>query len=241
MVKVLLGALSVVFLSTANCQSYVGIDGQVRIINFKQDYGGNLLKNHYPQVNLFSGVMFNECIGIEAGYEFSKQQYTVTRDNPRKVVLGRRVPFDNPRNSGIVYDNSYSSSKINGCNINIIGLFPIQKNIQLIGSVGFSNLKLRVHNTFTHTKVTECDLLEFPITDVFSDYVNYNKRKTVLRLASGIKLKLKDCVGMRVLVSWENTSRLEAQAKDSVTKGKVLGMAKPKNSFQYGIGLFVTL
>jgi hypothetical protein len=241
MVKVLIGLISVVFLSTANCQSYVGIDGQVRLINFKQDYGGNILKNHYPQANVFGGLMFGQNYGIEAGYEFSKQQYTVSRDNPREVVLGRPIPLRDPRNTGIVYDNSYSSSKINGINVNVIGLLPIQQNIQLIGSIGFANLKLRAKNIFTHTIITDFPLLELPITDVYSDHVNYNKRKTVLRLSGGIKLRLNDCISMRALLSWENTSKLQAKAIDSVTKGKVLGMAKPKNSFQYGIGLFITL
>jgi hypothetical protein len=186
------------------------------------------------------GVMFNENFGLEAGYEFSKKQFSVSRDNPRKVVLGRPTPVPHPWNTGIVYDNSYSSCKINGINLNLIGLFPVQKNIQLIGSFGFANLKLRAKNTFTHTIITELPLLELPITDVYSDHVDYNKRKTVLRLCGGIKLKLNDCVGMRALLSWENTSKLEAKARDRVTKGKVLGMAKPKSSFQYGVGLFLT-
>jgi hypothetical protein len=240
MVKVLIGAFSVVCLATANCQPYVGVDGQVRIINFKQDYGGNVLKNHYPQANIFCGIMLNQNFGIEAGYEFSKQQYSVTKDNPRKVVLGRTIHPYIPNRLRTVYDYSYSSSKINGLNINLIGLFPIQKNIQLIGSFGLANLKLRAKNTFTHTVVTDMQLLDMPITDVYYDHVSYNKRKTVLRLTGGIKLKLNDCVGMRALLSWENTAKLEAKARDSITKRKVLGMAKPKNSFQYGIGLFFT-
>ncbi len=235
-----MGAFSVVCLATANCQPYVGVDGQIRIINFKQDYGGNVLKNHYPQANVFGGIILSQNFGIEAGYEFSKQQYTISRDNQRKVVLGRPTPVPHPWNTGIVYDNSYSSSKINGLNLNLVGLFPIQKNIALIGSFGFSNLKLQVKNTFRHTVITDTGFLELPITDVYSDDINYNKRKTLFRLTGGIKLRLNNCVGMRALLSWENTSKLAAKARDSITKRKVLGMAKPKNSFQFGIGLFFT-
>ena len=244
MVRSLLVTFSVFFIASANSERllnpYVGMDAQIRHINFKQDYGGNVLKNHYPQANVFFGIMLNQNFGFEAGYEFSKKQLSVTRDNPRKVVLGRPMPSRNPRHFGIIYDNSYSSSKINGLNLNLVGLFPIQKNIALIGSFGFSNLKLQVKNTFRHTVITDADFLELPITDVYSYDVNYNKRKTVLRLTGGIKLRLNDCVGMRALLSWENTSKLEAKARDSITKRKVLGMAKPKNSFQYGIGLFLT-
>ncbi len=241
MVKVLIGAFSVVCLATANCQPYIGVDGQVRIINFKQDYGGNVLKNHYPQANIFGGIMFSQNFGFEAGYEFSKQQYSVSRDNPRKVVLGRIIRPYIPHHMRMVYDYSYSSSKMNGININLVSLFPIQKNIALIGSIGLTNLKLLVKNTFRQTIITDTGLLELPITDIYSDDVNYNKRKTVLRFTGGIKLRLNDCVGMRMLLSWENTSKLEAKAIDAITKRKVLGMAKPKNSFQYSIGLFLTL
>ncbi len=62
------------------CKPYVGVDMQMRHMDFQDGYGDNLLSQHSPQRNLYAGLRLNDWIGAEIGYE-------ATRTKTRNVTL----------------------------------------------------------------------------------------------------------------------------------------------------------
>jgi len=252
MVKVLIGALSVVFLSTANCTPYVGIDAQLRHITFKKDFGGNILESHYPQANAFAGIMFNQHIGAEIGYEFSKKQLSSRNNLSNETVFGKANPIVTSPFVINTIDLNRASSKISGWNLNLVGSIPVtegKNNIKFIGSIGLANLKLHVRNVFTRSEVEFNDPFIQDPNDTFivsnSLYTSMKKRKVVIRLTGGIHQTLTDCLSLRALVSWENTERLQAKTVDTISRrfpkhSRAVRTCTPRNSIQFGIGLFYT-
>jgi hypothetical protein len=199
MVKLLIGVISVVYISTANCNPYLGMDAQVRHINFKQDFYGITLKRHYPQCNVFVGYMLNDHFGLEAGYSLSKNQYTSKKSNPIFI------PNKNPRLNSIKYDMSHATPKFSAWNMNLTGSLPLNESMNLIGSVGVTCLKIQIKNIFSNEQT-----------------IHYIKHKSVLRLSGGVQFKLLDYVGLRPTVIWENTSRImlgNAKPKNSIQYG----------------------
>src|SRR5580698_10052188 len=144
MVKVLLGALSVVFIASANCEPYIGMDAQLRHIDFKQSFEGISVKRNYPQANVFAGLMYNDFIGIEAGYTFSKKQYTTSKSNPIFI------PHIYPRINTVKYDMNHATPKINALNLNLIGSFPLRNDMKIIGSIGLTHLKIHIINILSN-------------------------------------------------------------------------------------------
>jgi hypothetical protein len=225
---------------------YVGADAQVRHMPFQKDFGGNVLKKNYPQGNFFAGFKFNDCIGIEAGYEVSKKKSGNRVHAPTDSVFGTSTePLDPPFLVGIS-ETSHAHSKIQGWNLNLVGFLPVwceEYHLSLLGSVGLAQLKHKTRNRLTTTEtVTIFDAeTDEPIgvrNDVFIGNTNYNKRKVVLRLSGGIQHMLTDCFGIRALVNWENTSKLHAQGRSVERRVRVDSIARAKNSFIYGLGVF---
>ncbi len=227
---------------------YAGADAQLRHMPFQKDFGGNILKKNYPQGNFFAGFKLNNCIGIEAGYEVSKKKTGNRVHSPADLIFGTTIePLDPPFLVGIS-ETSHASTRINGWNLNLVGFMPVwceEYNLNLIGSVGLAQLRLKTHNRRT---TRETVTLYDPITDAaigLADEVTvtnaaYNKRKVVLRLGAGVQHMLTECFGVRVLVNWENTAKLRAQGRRPDTGLTLSSVSRLKNSFNYGLGVFTT-
>ncbi len=225
--------------------AYAGIDAQMRHMPFQKNFGGNILKRRYPEGNVFAGMKFNDYVGIEAGYEFSKKQHSTKTHQVGEVVFGLPIPPPEPELSSITYV-SRASSKVNGFNLNLIGFLPIlceEYHTQLIGSVGIATLKTRIRNALTTTSV---ELIEtilnpsgVPFTTVKPDNSLYKKRKTLFRMTAGIQYMTNCFIGIRGLVTWENTAQLKTRGKEIETGQISVGdFAKPKKSLVYGLGVF---
>jgi hypothetical protein len=185
---------------------YVGMDAQLRHINVRQSFDGLILKKNYPQTNVFSGVMLNKFIAFEIGYSFSKKQYTTRKYN---LAL---IPNVNPRRIGVRYDMLNGTPKFTAWNFSLISFVPISDNVKLISSAGFSRSKIEVKNIFSN-----------------GSSINYKNRKSLLRFTGGAQFKLIEYVGLRTMVTWENSSSI------------LLGTVRPKNGIQYSVGLSLTL
>ena len=226
---------------------YVGVDAQIRHMPFQKDFGGNVLKKNYPQGNFFAGLKFNDYVGIEAGYEVSKKKSATKTHNNSDVIFGNRVIQEDPFTT-VTSIKSDASSKIHGWNLNLVGFLPIlcdDNSLQLIGSVGLAQLKLKSKNLVTFSTSSE-DLDPSSGNVIFTPNTtttlsSYQKRKVVLRIGTGVQHMITDCIGIRGLVTWENTSKLNAKPKSSNGAPTILPAsekAKTKNSFQYGLGIF---
>lgn len=217
---------------------YLGVDAQIRHMEFFKRFGGNVLKKNYPQGNFFAGLKFCDYVGVEFGYSMSqkKSQYKTLRDGD--TVFGRVLGTSVPPATLRVDSSAYSS--IRGWNMNLMGFLPIlceDNSFNLIGAIGISQLKLKVHHKIKF--FTQSDSRSTLITrEVALDFNDFNlkkrKYKGTLRLTVGAQQLITDCLGMRGLITWENTARLKSQFK---MQNRVLH-AKPKNAITYGVGIF---
>lgn len=223
--------------------AYAGVDAQMRRMHFQKNFGGNILKHRYPEGNIFAGVKFNDYVGIEAGYEFSKKQHSTKVHQVGDVVFGVPIPPVRPGFLSIT-NASRASSKLTGFNLNLMGFLPIfckEYNTQLIGSVGFVNLKSRTRNI-----ITERDTFEIfnPDLEIITETVTFNsqykKHKTILKYSAGIQWMATNCLGIRGLVTRENTAKLRARGRDIQTGQILQEIAKLKNASIYSFGVFTT-
>ncbi len=226
--------------------SYVGIDAQARRMPFKKNFGDNVLQHrYYPELNTFVGIKFNDYLGFEAGYEFSKHQKNTKSVLPGQVVFGAPIAEPDPRFNNVT-NTSRTCSKINGFNINLMGFLPIfceEYNTQLIGSAGMASLKLRSRNTImeignqTLTLQNPTEIVPVQRVEINTSY--YKSRKWTFRASTGIQYLTPYWVGVRALISWENTDKFKPQGIDLNSGRKMSEYAKLKNSLIYRLGVYV--
>lgn len=224
--------------------AYAGVDAQIRRMHFQKNFGGNVLQHRYPQANVFAGVKFNDYVGIEAGYEFTKKQRSTRTHRVGEVVFGELIPPNDPIFLSVTH-TSRASSKLNGANVNLVMFLPFceQYNTQFIGSMGMAYLKSRVRNIFTTTSVSAefDDAGDLIGTTTVADAVthDYKKRKYVPRISAGLQHITDCCVGIRLLATWENTAKLKNHGKDALTGTRHPDdISKPDKSWQIGLGVF---
>lgn len=229
---------------------YAGVDAQMRHMSFERHFGGNIFHKSYPQANVFLGLKFKECVGVEIGYEFSKTQRHARNYNVGDVVFGQIITSgaSNP----LLVSESFSghaSAKTYGWNFNLVGFYPVfcgDNNMQLIASIGFAHLRLTAHHVLLNRNVLLNEFaleegLRIPITDVILEARNYKRRKNIFRMATGVQHMWGDCLGIRALITWEYTTKLKAHRNQfsPITGLTPFSRAKLKNSFLYGIGVFI--
>lgn len=212
---------------------YVGADAQIRHMEFKRNLGGNALKKNYPQGNFFAGLKLNECVGVELGYTIAGKKSRTVKHNNSDIVFG--LPLEQPTPLVPAINSvTHNASKVDGWNLNLVGFYPIlceDNSLQLIGSIGVTQLKIRTKNITEATFVSSTVVTE-------TDHIHFKKRKAVLRLSGGVQNMLTDCIGIRALVTWENSAKLSVHGKDINTAQVTRFIAKPENSFSYGLGVF---
>jgi hypothetical protein len=229
---------------------YAGVDAQMRHMSFERHFGGNIFHKSYPQANVFLGLKFKECVGVEIGYEFSKTQRHARNYNVGDVVFGQTLT-SKASNPLLLSEHfaGHAAAKTYGWNFNLVGFKPVicgDNNLQLIGSIGFAHLRLKVHHLLINTNVLlNAFALEEgvrqPLTEVIFDTRNYKSRKNIFRMATGVQHMWGDCLGIRALITWEYTTKLKAKKNQHSTIAdlRLLTKAKLKNSFLYGIGVFI--
>jgi hypothetical protein len=213
--------------SAHNLTPYVGIDVQFRQMSFDKNHGNNVFRKNYPQGNVYAGLKFNDYIGVEAGFEGTNKRSR----NARLFVGQYSIGGDPvPTIPGVTtFEDSITTAKIHGPHINVVGTFPIldDSDLALIGSVGISRLKVSLKYKATQDEAGPLSIIR-----------TFAKRKSILRLGGGIQHMITDCVGVRGMVTWQNTAKFKhISAKEVATHPS--GFAKLKNSFSYGLGVFI--
>ena len=207
---------------------YVGVDAQARFMGLKKDFGGNLAAKTYPQGNVFVGLRFCDYWGVEAGYE------STTKRNRTATILGNDNAFGEPVDPDLPNDiNKFETkTKIYGPNINIIGFYPISKEycVDLIGSVGLAYSKIKIENVQT---IGAGEELSIQNSELFRK--TFKKSKVIARANLGIQKMINNQFGIRVMVGWENTSRLNNIKVVNFSSDLV---AKARDSVNVGFGIF---
>lgn len=201
---------------------YVGADAQVRRMDFKGGYGDNLLQHHSPQGNVYGGIRFNECIGIEAGYESTITRTREVTLHTGDIAAGAPIP------AGMSPAVFKSKMKIKGPHVDLVGFYSFREDVpvQLIGSVGVSFFK----GTVQRIGVSMGNPPQPGRIRALS------KRKPILRLMGGLEYKWNCHLGARATIGLVKTSKLVIFSNDGLA-----GAApeiKPKDSTVYGLGLF---
>ena len=213
-------------------QPYGGIDYGIQNSQYKQKFGDNLLKKKLPKGNLFLGLKLNDYFGIEAGYETTIKNSKTTNLSDFKSFFGTTI-FDLNEIQSPDYQKTQVKQKISGMHLGLTIEYPLfiinnpsHHSLSLVGYLGVKNAKadIKINSSLFYEDDIQID---DPVT------LNHNHKKTILRLACGLQFSINDNFGIRLLGSWENTSKLKPEY--TYPKGTKL-TAKLKDSFGYSIG-----
>jgi hypothetical protein len=223
----LLGSTSSIAMTTEwlkEYRPYVGVDAQMRRMDFKGGYGDNLLRHNSPQGNFYAGVKLNDRMAVEAGYESTITKARTSTFYTGDVAAGMTV---SAVASPVIFK---SKLKVKGPHVDLVGFYSFGENIpvQLLGSVGASFFKGTV----------ERKTIQFGSNPVIVGTTTrtLSEHKAVLRLMGGLQY-LWDCnLGARATIGLVKTSKLVIFANDG--GAGVVPEIKPKDSTVYGLGFF---
>lgn len=206
---------------------YVGIDIERRELNFERGFGDNLFKHYYNQGNLYLGLRIHEYFGIEGGYEAVNRTSHRLGLHPGALLAGGTVPIIINANDIDIYN---STAKLQGSYIDCIGFFPISEKykLTLIGMAGIARLKAQCVITLLSIE-TDFGSIELRESNVLL------KKKNILRFGFGLQHMIKQNIGIRAMLKWENTNKFQIKNPENSIQ-----TIKMKNSFFYSLGTFVT-
>lgn len=202
---------------------YVGADIQRRHLSFPTNNGSNVFKKNARQGNVYLGTKFNNCLGLEVGYENTAK----TSRNVR-LVTGQFEVGGAPL--GLAFQDTYGATRLYGWHIDLMGYYPLLScyPLELVGSVGLARLKAKLISTALVDEVA-------PV--VFNPSRNFVQKRTVARITGGLQYTFPNCMGIRATVGFENTNRFKHITARETADPNVF--ATMKNSFIYSIGGFV--
>lgn len=184
---------SLSYASDVYLKPYLGIDAQFRFMSFREGFGAKNFRNRYPQANIFGGLKFCDYLGIEAGYFSSVDLTRNSTFGPNEVNLGvSEFPAS---------INSIGSSRIQGWHINLMGYVPISEEYCLtaLGYIGASQSKVTLRYIVTEIAGEQEDFT-----------ANFSQTKTIMRAGLGLQHMISNCIGVRGIVGWEDTSKFNA-------------------------------
>ncbi len=228
--KILAGAAMILLTSGATNASgfcfkpYVGADAQFRFMSFQRDFGSKNFRNRYPQANVYVGLKFCDYLGLEGGYfssaDLTRQSFFQTNE----LSLGANTFADT---------TSIGSSRIAGWHINAVGFVPVSEcyHLSALVYIGISQCKINLRDITTSIGGLPDNLT-----------VNFSQTKNILRLGAGLEHMITDCIGVRSLISFENTSAFKNIRNGVSPEGAApAGLVKVNNSVVLSFGIFARL
>lgn len=201
---------------------YIGIDGQINRMHFKNGYGSNIFPKHYPQINLYAGLRYDDSYALEVGYvsEAVKSKYTTLYTGD--VVLGSTVP----RDLSPALFKTYV--KISGYHLGFVNNWcePQWERFRVIWGVGFAFLR----------SDAERDNISIGNPPIKGNARHFKKEKVVFRLMVGSEYRFKNNLGIRASLFFLQTSQMAMKAQP--ISGRYTPIIKPKDSFVYSLGVF---
>lgn len=206
---------------------FIGADVAWRYLNLPNSKGGQLVKKDRAQGDIYAGVKLCDYIGIQAGFESTTARHD-TRD-----ILGSGDYFGSPYHAEVPngINRVVTTSQLYGWHADLVGYLPFCDCYSLLGSVGVAHLKykMRWYNPIL-------DSIAEPESAIGATIRTYKQRKIVPRLGLGIQKMITDCAGVRLIGTWEGTSRI----KNISSKENASSLAKVslRNSTTLGFGIF---
>lgn len=215
-------------LSDLCLQPYAGVDVSIRHLGF-HDTAEKIFKRTYPQGDVYLGVKFNDYLGVQAGYEAIASRHKTTNFIGSDIFFGNTLNPDVPNGLNQIV----SSVRQYGWHADLVGFLPFCEEycLSLIGSVGIAQLRTKL--SFTSPIV---DNAVATATELALSNRTFTGRKYVARLGLGIQQMLSDCLGVRFMFTWENTSRFKKLiAPEQPTTAAIVNL---RNSTTFGVGVF---
>ena len=224
---VLLIGASNVMADDCGLTPYVGLDAQVRHMSYKSGFGGNLFNHNYPQGNVYVGLKFNNCIGIEVGFSGGPKRTRSATLNAGDINLGVPLVGELVFVTPLVYS---TTTRVSGVHADLVGFYPVNCDMQVFGSVGANRLKAHF---------SQSGISSGPESLIGTAPLRFKKHKTVLRLGLGLQQMLTCNVGLRAGLIWENTSKLNnIRLSQLTTLSDVMPTIKLRDSLVYSLGIF---
>lgn len=204
---------------------YVGGDIQLRTLQYGRDNGGNLFGKSFSQLNGYLGLELNEYVALELGYEYAFSRKRNVRIGPGQTAVG-----GDPVGAG-GFEDSTAKVGLQGVHGSLVGKFPIWDcpNLKLLATAGVTSLSVNLSNT--------------PFADDFGPLSGerdrtFRQEKLVARLGLGLQHMVTDCIGIRGLVVWEDTSQFK-HMRPTQPNIDPSTFARLRSSFNYSLGLFM--
>jgi len=204
---------------------YGGLEYVQRSLAFKEGYGKGDFNKRLPQANVFLGIQVNDYLGVEAGYLFSQ---AVTRTS---FVAGPNQSLGEMLSLGQygIFENKIN---LTGPQMSFVGRLPFGiSGFFALGSVGISWLSLKA----TRKTLGHDALPIFNQEEVMESKCNFSSKKVIPKAAFGLGYQFTDCIGVRILMGYEKTSRF----KNIVPKEKDTLKMTLKDNILCSIGLTV--
>jgi len=200
---------------------YVGADAQARRMDFKGGFGDNLLQHNAPQGNIYAGLKFNDCVGIELGYEATNTRSRMVTLTTGDIAAGAPITA---MASPAIFKSKF---KIKGPHVDLVGFYSLYENplIQVFGSIGLSAMKGTAER-----QTLEISNMPMSMVRTLSEH------KTVLRLMGGAQYMFDEHWGLRGSIGWVDTGKMVIFANDGMS-GATIPEIKPKGSTIYGLGM----
>ena len=129
----------------------------------------------YPGLAAYVGAKFTDFFGMELGTDWSFRKKKSITDNGSNIK---------------------TEVKRRGMHADLVGFFPLNDCVDILGSVGLGWVKAKTTQTGASAATAE---------------TYKNKGKTVARLGLGVSYMVTDMIGLRARAGWENTRRLKLQ------------------------------
>lgn len=203
---------------------YVGVDAGMRHMKFSKGFGGKQFEKNYAQGNLFVGAKFNPCVGLELGYTKSNKRKKTAALTAGDAILGGAA-----LDAGEI-DVSKTETQISGVNVSVVGFYPINDDIELLGAIGIARQRLKLS-----VQPIANELGNLTAAQQAANLRTFSHSKYILQARVGAEYKFTSNFGVRAMLGWENTGRFKKMtAKQS---SPVNPRASAENSVTGSLGV----
>jgi hypothetical protein len=211
-----------VFANESLIVPYVGLDTQLRRVDFKGGYGSNMFAKRVPQGEIYTGLKLNPYLGIELGYLSSEERHHSSVVTEPDLIFG--TPVGNPGD----FEIGMTNFKIDSGRVNVVSFLPITQDFQILGSLGLARLKVKLR--YIPVEFSGAVFNSEEVERFTRDFVAY---RYVPQAKVGVQYMLNPAVGLKASVGWEGTSRFNLLINRQASAARV----SLKDSYNVGLGL----
>lgn len=171
----------------ANATNYLGLDYKMRSMQGHRATNYDLrqvLKKSYSSAEIYAAHRFDNNVGINIGYEQSKNAKQSHTFMQNELFLGAT------QNAG---DKSFTNVKLKALHLDVNGYFQINPKLDLIGQLGVGLMQINIKGNTTVGAIT-------------TNLVTTHTYRAIPRIGMGMQYFIVKNFGIRALLNWEATN-----------------------------------